>query len=382
MSNQGKEAKEMRNATNNFTPKSLLGKFYKRIGRNVDFDLLSRTTFFCIGIGAIGPAIEHWGRLGIKRFYLFDYKKVHQKNLVAQNFIHDDIGLSKTEALSRRLRQCEFEKGNPDISPLQIHTFGDFLAISDEELELMVQKEKAKGREIVFVMASDLHPAQARGNRIAQKYGVTVFWVGIYRMGMAGEIVFYTPGHDLPCYRCITESRFHFFDKNRLTDHLKGKNNGAARSSGLPMAASFIDAILSHLIIGHIHRNIAENQHGQLYRRILDEKRNLIQCQLDPNYRLNDAENIFSQIKGPDQIAFNTIFQSEPKNPECIDCYGAPGGHVWRQTDYTKESYRNVLEAFSEQEAAFRKGISKYKHPLLDAYADLFPVWEQAFCEA
>lgn len=371
----------MNRVNNKFTPKSKLGKFYKRVSQNVVFDLLNRTTLFFIGIGAIGSAIEQLVRLGIKCLYLFDNKDAQQKNMVAQNFTHDDIGIPKTEALSRRLRQCEFEKGNPDISPLQIHTFGDFLAISDEEVEQMVQKEMAEGREIIFVMASDLHPVQARGNRIAQKFGVTVFWVGIYLMGMAGEIVFYSPGHGLPCYRCITESRYRFFDKNRLSDHLQGKNNGPAISSGLPMAASFIDAILSHLIIGHIHRNIAENQHGRLYRRILDEKRNLIQCQLDPDYRLNDVENIFRQIKGPDQIAFNTIFQSEPKNPECIDCYGAPGGHIWRQTDYTKESYRNVLEAFSHQEAAFRTGNPKYRHPLLDAYADLFPVWEQAFCE-
>ena len=55
------------------------------------------------------------------------------------------------------------------------------------------------------------------------------------------------PGYDLPCYRCITESRYEFFDKNRLSDHLRGDNTGAGRSAGLPMAASFIDAVLAHL---------------------------------------------------------------------------------------------------------------------------------------
>jgi hypothetical protein len=143
------------------------------------------------------------------------------------------------------------------------------------------------------------------------------------------------------------------------------------------MAASFIDAVLSHLIIGYIHRNIVENQHGRLYRRILEEKRNLIQCQLDPDYRLNDTENIFSQLKGPEQLAFNTIFQAESRDLCCVDCHFGHGYPSWESTDYTKENYRKFLENFSSFESAFLHGLS-FRHPLLETYADMFPVWEQA----
>ena len=287
--------------------------------------------------------------------------------------------MEKPEALKRRLMECEFEKGNPEIPALEVFTYDDFLSISDDELGAIIQSEKTAGRQVIFIMASDYHPVQARGNRIAIKYGVTVFWVGIYRMGKAGEIIFYKPGHDLPCYRCITETRYQFFDKNRLADHIRGDHRGSGRSSGLPMAASFIDAVLSHLVIGCIHREIETNQHAKLFRRILKEKRNLIQCQLDPDYRLNDSENIFAQVQGSDQIAFNTIFLAERRNGECIDCrWDHP---IWQDTDYTKENYRKRLETFSEYEAAFMHGVYEYKHSLLDKYEDLFPEWEKALQE-
>jgi len=313
----------------------ILEERYTRVSQNVRFYQMGNTTILCVGTGAIGASIEGWVRLGINRIYLFDNKAVKIKNMVAQNFCHSDIGKPKTEALKRRLLECQFEKGNSDIPSLQIFTYSDFLAVTDKEIQRIIEKEKSKGRKVIIVMASDYHPVQARGNRIALKFGVTVFWVGIYRMGKAGEVIFYAPGHELPCYRCITETRYRFFDNNRLAGHLKGDRDGAGISSGLPMAATFIDAVLSHLIIGYIHCDIETNQHARLFRRLLNEKRNLIQCQLDPEYILNDSENIFAQIQGPDQICFNTIFQQESINPECPDC--SLGKNAWYHTDYTKE---------------------------------------------
>jgi len=98
---------------------------------------------------------------------------------------------------------------------------------------------------------------------------------------------------------------------------------------------------------------------------------------LDPDYRLNDSENIFSQVQGSDQIAFNTIFLAERWNSECIDCRWTHRP-IWQNIDYTKENYRKKLETFSELEAAFMHGACEYKHPLLEKYQDLFPVWEKA----
>jgi len=262
-----------------------LNSRYKRVSQNVNFERMLEAAIIFVGVGASGHMIEQIVRLGIKAVYLFDPDKVEKQNIPAQNFTVDDIGLYKTEALRRRLEVCQFEKGNSSITPLEVYTYGDFLEISDHEIQEIIRKEGEKGRQVILVMASDYHPVQARGSRIVHKFEIPIFWVGIYRMGMAGEIIFSIPGHDLPCYRCITESRYRFFDKNRLANHLEGDYSGSGRSFGLPMAATFIDSILSHLIVGLIHLDIEENQHAKMFRKLLDEKRNFIQCQLDPNYK-------------------------------------------------------------------------------------------------
>jgi hypothetical protein len=336
-----------------------------------------KTTLIIVGCGAIGHLVEQFVRLGIREVILFDNDVVEGKNQVAQNFIADDIGKDKTKALESRLKACEFEKRNPDLPELDIKTYGDFLDISDKKIERIIDKEHSKGRQVILVMASDYHPVQARGNRVALMFEIPTFWVGIYRMGKAGEIIFFLSGYDLPCYRCITETRFRFFDKNRLLNHINKDFQGTGRSAGLPMAADYIDAILSHLIIGAIHIEVDDNQHAKFFSRLLKEGRNFIQCQLDPDYKLNDKEDIFAQIKnGPDLIAFNTIFQQENIRHDCIDCRSLSIGYqVWNNTDYTRENYREILRKLSAIESTINEG-TVYKHPLLEEYENLFPIWE------
>ena len=121
-----------------------------------------------------------------------------------------------------------------------------------------------------------------------------------------------------------------------------------------------------------------ENQHAKLFRRLLKEKRNFIQCQLDPTYKLNDTEDIFAQIKGTDFICFNTIFQHESRKLDCIDCREFAIQLVWKQTDYTKENYSDALKKFSMIETSFMHGGS-YEHPLLNEYEHMFPAWEKYF---
>lgn len=349
---------------------------YSRESNNIRFDLALNTTLANVGLGASGPMIERFGKLGIKRQHLFDNDIVETKNLPSQSYKITDVGVKKAEATKKILEDCEFEKGNANLPLLEIFTYGDFLKISDDEMEKIIKCEREKGHEIIFIITTDYHPANARACRIALRFEVPVFWALLYRMGMAGEIIFYLPGHDLPCYRCITESRYIFFDKNRLLNHLKNDFSGSGKSMGLPMAATMVDSILAHLVVGYIHRNIKENQHGRLFRKLLREKRNFIQCQLDPDYRLNDSEDIFSQIQAPELIAFNTIFQQENKKQDCLDCRKFNNNWVWKNTDYTKENYRNVLEKFSMWEAGLSPH-SDYVHPLLYKYKNLFPQWKK-----
>jgi hypothetical protein len=288
---------------------------------------MSKTTIFAIGTGASGKFLEELARLGIKRFFLFDPDIVERHNLVAQNFRADDIGRLKVDALKERLEQIEFERDNPTIPRLEVMTGKDFLAVADRKLDELIDAEQAMGNRPVFLFMTDAHLVQARGSRIALKYQVPTFWVGVYRGGGAGEIVFWLPGfHGLPCYRCITAPRYAHYDKAAV------KRQISAKSSGLPFATSLLDSILGHLVIGGIHYGDQRNPHGRLLSRLLRERRNFVQVQLDPEYRLG-GEDIFDQIDGPDMVCFNTLFQIDGAKATCPDCGSRAN---WTATDYTR----------------------------------------------
>ena len=116
------------------TTLSELNNRYSRESQNVRFDLMLKTTFVIVGLGASGPMIEQFARLGIKRFHLFDPDAVELKNVISQSYTVKDDGLEKAEATKRKIEACEFEKGNPDIPPIEINTNSDFLSITDADV--------------------------------------------------------------------------------------------------------------------------------------------------------------------------------------------------------------------------------------------------------
>lgn len=304
-----------------------LDRRYARVSTDVDFGKMMKTTVIAVGCGASGKFLEEMCRLGIKRFHLFDPDHVERHNLAAQNFQVSDVGTLKVEALKERLLQVEFEFGNPDIQTLYVKTGTDFMQMTDNELDDLVAEERKIGHHPIFLFMTDRHVVQARGSRLALRHKVPTFWAGIYSGGGAGELIFWYPGYnDLPCYRCITQSRYGHHA-------LRAKRGFAARSSGLPFAASFLDALLGHLVVGAIHHDLPSNRHGLLMNRLLREGRNFVQVQLDPNYLLGNYD-IFEQLVGPDVVAFNSLFQRDGIKPDCKDC---GNGVAWTATDYTED---------------------------------------------
>jgi hypothetical protein len=312
-----------------------LNEKYCRISTHVDFPSMFNTRIILVGAGASSHMAISLARMGIKKFTIIEPDLVEEKNLAVHAYRRSDIGRPKAECLAEIMHDIEFEKGNPFVPKLDIIIYRiDFLSVNDDAI-------LAGDGHKILIMGTDYHPAQARGNRIGLRYRIPAFWMGIYKNGAAGEIIFIDPKakSSLPCYRCITKDRYEYFDNKHKKDHFNGGRQGHGISSGLPMAASFIDSVAAHLVIGCIHKDIPDNPHGRLYRRLLDENRNFIQLQLNPEYRLA-GENIFEQINGPDVVSFNTLFQRDTVNDQCDDCKLVDCGHwsclPWVNTNYLK----------------------------------------------
>ncbi len=292
----------------------LLTEQYARVSSHIDFAAMIRTTVIVVGVGAGGALVEQLARLGIKRFFLFDPDVVDAKNLVAQNFRHEDIGAQKVDALARRLGAVEFEHGNGAVPPLEVFCGGDFLKLSDDEFSALLRKEASEGQAVVALYLSDSHAVQARGATLALQYRVRSFWVGVYRGGGAAELIFWDPEFaHLPCYRCIVESRYQSYERTPPT------KRRPAVSSGLPFTTTLIDAICGHLVIGSIHLGDETKPDARLYQRLVREERNFAQLQTSPDYRMG-GEDIFAGISGPDVVTFVSLFQQDGKKVNCPDC--------------------------------------------------------------
>jgi len=294
---------------------------YARVSEAVDFSKMLSTSIVHVGVGASSTTIEQMGRLGIKRWVLFDPDYVETKNLAVQNFEWSDIGKAKPEAMKERLVRCEFEQGAPDVPPLRVDTYGDFLEISDKALDQLIDEEKKAYDQVILVMATDFHPAQARGAKLGLRKEVPTFFIGAYQGGLAGEMIFTHPKKkDLPCYRCIAKSRYDAFERRAA----KG-NKQAATSSGLPFAIGVLDSQLAHLVVGCIHANFVgdeSNPHAKLFRELLDEKRNFVQTQLNNGYRMGGVDIFRDEngVQGPNVKTFISLFQRDEKDANCPDC--------------------------------------------------------------
>lgn len=311
---------------------------YDRYEGHIDFQHMADTFVIVAGLGTFSHKVLEMTRAGVRDWWIFDPDPVEHPNIVSQHYSVKDVGCQKAEALQPYMAACA-----PDFSAyegvgaflgrkLEVRIGGDFLAPSDAEFVRVVEEARQRGLRPVFIMTTDFHLAQARGARLAIKLQVPILLLGIYRGGMAAELLFWLPGHDLACPRCIARTRYEHFDRHHLSAFRQEGKVHTGRSRGLPAAASFIDAVLLHLLIGIIHWDDESNPHARLVRRLVAERRNFIQCQMNPEYRLGE-EDIFASITGPDVVTFNTIFQHGEIEPDCPDCQNS-----WSESDYSREA--------------------------------------------
>lgn len=179
----------------------------------------------------------------------------------------------------------------------------DYCALSQQEHDNLFAHTD------LFVFATDFFPAQARGNIEALRLGIPAIWIGLYRGGRAGEIVFYIPGKTSACFRCICGKRYQAF-------HV-GKAN-VPSAGGTILDLHLVDAIVGQIAVG-ILTDGADNRMGKLIDQL--GNRNFMQVKIDPNYRLGDKD-IFGQYLGnhPANFSFTTIALPMERDENCPDC--------------------------------------------------------------
>jgi len=276
---------------------------FNRIESTIDVEAMQQKETAIIG-GGVGLAgdLVHSGLGGV---ILFDFDRIDASNPARQDFYSTDMGRYKAEATAENLRKI-----NPEVQ-VEYYTH-DYCALSQQE------HDNIFAHTDLFIFATDFFPAQARGNIEALRLGIPAIWVGLYRGGRAGEIVFYIPGKTNACFRCICGKRYQAFKVGRAYQAFKVGRANVPSAGGTILDLRLVDAIVGQIAVG-ILTDGAENRMGKLPDQL--GNRNFMQVKIDPDYRLG-GKDIFGQYLGNSSanFSFTTIALPMERNENCPDC--------------------------------------------------------------
>jgi hypothetical protein len=271
-----------------------------RIRPTVDVERMQQSHVTVVG-GAYGLT-QDLVRCGVGAITYCDFDRVDNTNPARQDFNTTEIGQYKAEAIASSLRRI-----NPEVHVDCL--IRDFCELSQEEMD------EHLGHTDLLIMATDFFPAQARGNLEAIRLRKPAIWIGLYREGRAGEIIYTVPGVTAACYRCVCSSRYRAF-----AAQAQGTPNGThiPSTGGTIFDLHLVDAIAGQVAVGILTAG-AENRMGRLIEQL--GNRNLLQVKSDPTYRLGDKD-IFAQYLGndPANFSFTTIALPMKAEPDCPDC--------------------------------------------------------------
>jgi ThiF family protein len=273
---------------------------FDRIRPTIDVDLMQQAHATIVG-GAYGLT-QDLVRCGLSSLTYVDFDRIDASNPARQDFNMTDIGQHKAEALARTLEQI-----NPAVEVNYL--LRDFCDIGQEEFDLHF------GHTDLFIFATDSFPAQARGNLQALRLRKPAVWIGMYKGGRAGEIVYWMPDVTPACYRCVCSSRYRAFAAQARPD---ANETHIPSTGGTIFDLHLVDAIAGQIAVGLLTAG-ADNRMGRLIRQL--GNRNLLQIKLDPEYRLGDTD-IFARYLGnhPANFSFTTIALPMEPEPGCPDC--------------------------------------------------------------
>ncbi len=255
----------------------------QRIAQTIDVDAMQQSHVTMIG-GAYG-LVKSLVHCGLGAVTMVDFDRIDSSNPARQDFYSTDLGQYKTEATAADLRKI-----NPKVE-IECYT-QDYCSLSRQQHDALF------GHTDLFIFATDSFPAQARGNFEAVRLSIPAIWIGLYKGGRAGEIVFYVPGKTSACYRCICSGRYQAFQSGN-------GNTNISSEGGTIHDLHLVDAIVGQVATG-ILTDGEENRMRKLIGQL--EKRNLLKVTMNPDYGLGDND-IFWQVLGinPSKFSFTTI---------------------------------------------------------------------------
>lgn len=266
---------------------------------------LAGANILIVGLGSVGSYMaEQFARTGIGALGLIDHDRVEPANLSRTAYEQHDIGLTKADALARKLLNISPEI-HLDICPLELQ------AIGAEPLRALFQNAD------LIIAATDDPTAQAQINSCAQFTDKPALFVGLYRGAKGGEVSISVPGLT-PCFRCqvgaLRLATARNADTSAAIDYGTGRLQGEVAlacdiqhvsSAAIKIAISLLAALksvdgpISQFTLGAIQRNM-----------------HMLTLAMEPDWWI--FPDLFRET--PAQYAYQGMWITAQAQDDCPDC--------------------------------------------------------------
>ncbi len=267
-------------------------------------------TVIIFGLGTVGSYMaEQFVRSGTDRIILVDPDQVETANLSRACYRLADVGKPKVEALAAGLLDINprliVECHSKTVQELGI----DLLGVLGDAADLVVA-------------ATDDSRAQLILNRVAYAHDKPAMFIGLYTQARGGEVILSVPSRT-PCYHCATRFRHAIA---RADDSVTVDTDyGTGRLVGEVALGVDIHHVATAAVKLGLSLLVPSDSPGALH--------HLAEQALANNtpYGIFSMDPEFPLVKAfledtPGQLAFNSIWCSVERDPQCSTC-GEPG---WR----------------------------------------------------
>ena len=170
---------------------SLVQKIFSRNTGILESSIMRDKKVIILGCGSVGSLVAvQLAKSGVGNFLLVDNDIVEYHNLCRHQCGISDVGRYKTDALKERILDINAAaKVKCEVSTVEM--------LRKEVFDKYCIKEKT-----IIVGCADNRESDVYANSIAVMYKVPFISIGFWERAFAGEIFYYLPEKNMPCYKC------------------------------------------------------------------------------------------------------------------------------------------------------------------------------------
>lgn len=226
---------------------SLVQNIFSRNTGILESSIMRDKTVFILGCGSVGSLVAlQLAKSGVGNFLLVDNDIVEYHNLCRHQCGISDVGRYKTDALKERIL-------NINASAKVICEVSTVEMLRKEVFDEHCIKEKT-----IIVGCADNRAADVYANSIAVMYKVPFISIGFWERAFAGEIFYYLPEQNMPCYKCALGDGGELSNRTNANRRIYTNEDDLSKvvfEPGIAADIDFVTTVGIKLILDILNRN-------------------------------------------------------------------------------------------------------------------------------